>query len=295
MLIITLVFYLTLLLFFFLLPDHYLEKLLSYIKQRLQRFQSEERRASDLMKAVFTLERQGFTETPNLPRYKDFTSQCELLLELHRRLGVPLKKALARWKKGLIEERKRARILKSRRSQGLAQAVLMLAMTWTFIAASTMILGRAPATGLVLLCLGLPLTGVAIYGVLLKWGEAYFFTPLNLIGESLTRLDLLKRTGLSSSQLLGHLNLEQIQGITRGNLQTLKDQYLSLLGAWRERGVALTEECEVMIEEVDFLFLQTGEKLMNMEKALKLGVLMIFFLVPYLLYLLSLVASFLVE
>jgi hypothetical protein len=241
------------------------------------------------------MERRLDVETQELPRYKDFTYQLELLLSLHRRLGIPLKQALTTWRESLIQERQKNRRLKRHRSQGLAQAIIMAMMTWAFIGTSRYLLEISVDPRVTFLCLGLPALGLCFYFWAIRYFERRYFKALKALRHSLTRLLVLKQTGLSSSEVLTYCSLENLQVNPPSSMRQVQEQYLSLLGSWRKRGTPLHEEGQSMLKEIDFLMEEASERLMQVEGGLKLFVLLVFFLVPYLLYLLALIARFFIE
>lgn len=275
------------------------QKRLGLISQRLapykQWFITEEERGAKLLHLVYEMERRLEVDASKLPQYKDYTKQLELLLSLHRRLGIPLKQALSTWRESLILDRQKNRRLKRHRSQGLAQALVMGLMTWAFIGTSRYLLGMSVDARITFLCLGLPALGVVIYSWLVRYWERRYFSALKALRHSLTRLLVLKQTGLSSAEVLSHCSLDQLSHKPPASMREVQEQFLSLLGSWRQRGTPLHDEGQSMLKEIDFLIEEAGEKLMQVEGALKLFVLMGFFLVPYLLYLLALIARFFIE
>jgi hypothetical protein len=258
-------------------------------------FVTEEARGAKLLHLVYEMERRLDVDASVLPQYKDYTQQLELLLSLHRRLGIPLKQALATWRESLIQERQKNRRLKRHRTQGFAQAIVMALMTWAFIGTSRYLLEMSVDIRVTLLCLGLPALGIGCYVWLIRYWERRYFKALKALRHSLTRLLVLKQTGLSCSEVLTHCSLDQLSPKPPASMREVQEQFLSLLGSWRKRGTPLTDEGASMLKEIDFLMEEAGERLMQVEGGLKLFVLMFFFLVPYLLYLLALISRFFIE
>lgn len=279
--------YVILLLICLLLPEALVKKVLFW-----RRWVSASQRSERLLQRSYEWERQTESPIGELPQYKDYTAQLELILTLHRRLGIPLRQAMKGWRESLIRERKRSRLIDRHLQQGRLQAILMALMTWTFILTSQGLLDIVLAPSLFFIFLGLPVMGLLLYMKGIRLIEHRLVHGLDRLQQSLGRLVMLKGTGLSTGEILGLLSLDElVPAIKKGHAQA-QEQFLGLLELWRERGIDLAEECRLLQDELEFLYDEAKEKLIVREAAWKIFCLLVFFLAPYLFYLIVLLGQF---
>lgn len=267
-----------------------LEAFLAKIKVRLE---TQDQRAVVLLKGVYQIERGSSIGSNSLPRYKDFTNQLELLLGLHRRLGIPLQKALKKWKDALARERRKDREFKRTLYQGHAQAFVMMVVIWGFMGISLSLYDLTIPSSLLLFCLATPLLGLVIYHGVLKWWLVRLFKGIEHFERVLSRLDVLKSSGLCANEVVDYLEFDSLEREKGGELITLREHFFTLIHDWRTRGVPLTEELGSLRDELDFLYQQAQDRFVKGQAVIKLVVLFTFFLLPYLAYLVGMVSLFL--
>jgi hypothetical protein len=276
------------------LPDSWMESAEARFIGLCVRFETEDQRAHRLLLTVNALERTRSSSVAQLPKYKDYTTQLELILGLHRRFGAPLKEGLRRWKDSLVLERKKSRILQRHLNQGLAQAALMAVVIWSFMLVGQVMYSFNHSLLVLFVCLIAPLFGLGVYRFVIRRIERALFYELRLLKFSLDRLALLKTTGLCVSQIIELLGTENFPSRLSRSKKRYFVQFISLIELWRKTGTPLVEEVESMQEELRFLFEEAQAKLIQREGAVKLFVLMLFYLAPYLVYILGMLSSLLV-
>lgn len=257
-------------------------------------FRGQQGQSQELIRAIFGLERQlqsgSVTGQFDLPQYKNYTALLNDLLSSQRRFGVPLKQALSELREFLRHEGKFSRKWDEERQGGVMQLLMMAFISWLFIYISLGILEVNLAWWMWPFLLGSHFSGGFIYYAGLQKISSRFFDQLLTFQEVVFRFRVFRRSGLPAQTILHKVapgDLDQL-GVA---LSELRQQLFELIHQWRESGVALEQELKGLEDEIGLRLELGRDRALKWEKALRLGVLILFYVVPYLGHLFFLLAS----
>lgn len=261
---------------------------------RRKLFQSSESRSQALINVIFVLERGlqsgGATGHIELPEYKTYTSLLNDLLSSQRRYGVPLRDALKQLREFLRQEGRFSRKWDEEKRGGLVQLILMSLISWVFIKVSLSILEVELAWWMLSFLGGAHFLGLFVYRQGLSKIALQFFEKLIVFQEVIFRFRVYRRSGLPTKTILKEVapgDLESHGGV----LLELREQLFELIHQWREKGVAIEEELKGLEDEVGLRLELARDRALKWEKALRLLVLILFYVIPYLSYLFFLLGS----
>lgn len=264
------------------------------IKRFKSFFQGAESKSQALMKAIFDLERQlqsgRLAGQFELPQYKTYTALLNNLLSSQRRYGVPLGDALAQMREFLKQEGSFSRKWTEEKRGGQLQLVLMSFISWVFIKTSLSILESGFSWRLLSFIAAAHLSGIFIYRHGLYKISVRFFEKLLIFQEVVFRFRVYRRSGLPTKLILQEVAPGDLEG-QGGALSSLREQLFELIQQWRESGISIEAELKGLEDEIGLRLELNRDKALKWEKALRLLVLLLFYVIPYLSYLFSLLSS----
>jgi hypothetical protein len=257
-------------------------------------FESEASRGQKLMREIYQLERSLICgrrdQKTSLSNYKHYTTFLYELLELNRRLGIPLKQALTDLKHNLKKEQQFSRQWESLKNGGIAQIFILFFISWVFFESSRRILEQDFQLAFSALLFFIQAIGLGLYLLFIKYLNKGAMGSLKVLEKIVQQLSILKGSGLSSHKILELVDLEQCEFL-HFSQHDLRDQLLEMIVAWRESGAKLESECLGMLEEIEFRQELYRQKALTQEKGVKFMIFALFFVVPYFLFLGGLMTS----
>ena len=233
----------------------------------------------------------GFRE--EAPEYKFYTELYLELIRFNRTYGAPLKEPLRALQEHLSRDIQFERRVGGIRRESLAQFVLMSAIIWFFtvVAGGTFELPRN---------VGVDALMALLQGV--GWFCFYFFDGVlkkihlrwfGQVARPLYSFDSLLKTGLSCGEMIRISGVGEALDVFEKIFSQHHLRLEGILSKWRERGVPLSSEWKLFLQEIWAL---AGDKCETYAKCLqvvKFLVLVLFFLSSYFVYLSSLFGDFL--
>ena len=229
------------------------------------------------------------------PSYKFYTELFITLKRYNRIYGSPLREPLQNLQEHLSRDIQFERRVQGIRRESVAQFILMSGIIWFF----TLMVGAT---------FELP-RNVAVDGWVallqaLGWGCFYFFDGVlkrihlkwfGGVARPLYSFDALLKTGLSCGEMIKISCIGEALDIFEKIFPQHFLRLEAILKKWRERGVPLSAEWELFLQEVWALLDEKCQTYAKCLQVVKFLVLVVFFLSSYFVYLSSLFDGFFVE
>lgn len=230
-----------------------------------------------------------------LPQYKFYTEIAHEIVDYSKKYGAPLKMAFAYLKQGLLKDNQMERKSKSDFFGGLFQFVFTTLITWVFVIFSQRFTEVDLSSLQYFTIAFLQIIGACVYIIL------YVRLKERLLGSFTEYISTIikMRTLLDLGMPLKHtLSLSTYFELNEGKSRTLRgikarlDKAVSNLS---QRGLPIFEELERLNDELWFLYGEHFQGFIKRMAAVKFGVLALFFLSSYFIYLFFLFSRFLIE
>jgi len=274
-----------------LLPQTFIEKL--YLKI----FESERKRGERLF---LWLLGEGRSDVMNcrggtkdeLPRYKFYTDLLVELLDQLRRFGGAKFKLLFAFKKQLKDDLQFEKRISSLVGGGVCQFLLVVVITWGFIALTCRLVGYSPSLALLFLISLLHLSGVVLFLFQVKKMKVRALEPFMVFYRVLIIIKLSLGGGLSVSESLRRSRVEQLFLKSYRSYPHLIVRVDLLIKRWQTQGGEIAQELDELMDELLFQRDEEFLKLNRNSTALKFLILALFYLSSYLLFVFTLLSAY---
>lgn len=227
----------------------------------------------------------------SLPKYKFYTEVVELLLSLARRMGGNYQDSLMFLREGLKGDRQFEKKLRESLMGIWAQMLLMMLLTWTFIFTALSLTDIKVPAGKLFLILLWQSIGLSMLPFLLKYFRHKFFADIGKLWKMLYVLNSLSRVPLSRSEIFTMAGIQDLKHIKQKNLSHLVDKLIDTCQKAMKNGGSYSEEVLGLMEELRFQEKWHFELFEKRLTLIKLGLLALFFLPSYLVFIFLILGS----
>jgi hypothetical protein len=229
-------------------------------------------------------QRSELHSQPTLPQYKFYTEILEIILGLARKVGGSYQDSLLFLRQGLQSDRQFEKKLRENILGAWVQMILMVVLTWLFIFCALTITNLSIDS--------FKLLGIAIWQaaglMLLPYAVGFFrrrlFGDIGKLWKMLYVLQCLVKVPLPRSDVLTAAGVTALKEIRQKNLAHLVEKLKQTCQRTLQQGLSYEEDVQAMMEELRFQekwHFELFEKRMTM---VKLGLMAIFFLPSYLVF-----------
>jgi hypothetical protein len=233
------------------------------------------------------------SEVGPLPRYKFYSELIQQLVLLNRQWGAEVSGHLKNLKKEIQNDYLSSRKLGQIKNSAWIQMVLICMVTWGFVYACSQVVENQGAFYLPMA--GLQLSGFFIFYWLEKGIFHRYFRALAGYYREMMVINALYGTGLPFKKILEQCELGDLFASDKRFEQEIQDGLSTILHKVMDLGLSAREDLDNLLDHVRQEIQLRTELYRKRMEVFKFGVLALFFLSSYLLYMLSLFDSFLIE
>lgn len=219
-----------------------------------------------------------------LPQYKFYSEVVEILLNLARRLGGNYQDSLIFLREGLQSDRQFEKRSRETLMGVWLQMLMMMFLTWAFIiGALTLVEVQVGASKLVfILCW--QIFGLSLLPFIIKKYREYFFGQIGKLWKMFYVLNSLSKVPLSRSEIFKIAGVSELRTIHQASIMPLVTKFSQICHRALKEGGSYEEEVRHLMSELRFLEKWHGELFEKRLTVIKLGLMGIFFVPSYLVF-----------
>ncbi len=238
----------------------------------------------DWLKKFHWGNRQGLPNPGALPAYKFYGEVVEVILNLARKMGGSYQDSLLFLREGLLSDRQFEKRLREAHLGTWLQMGLMVSLTWMFIIGSLIITDiKLPFTKLLLIA-GWQGLGLVCLPTVLTYLRKKYFGDIGLLWKMLYVLNSLGKVPLARSETLNLAGVRELSEIKQKSLSHIVEKLRSTCERILKVGGSYEAEVKSLMEELRFQEKWHFELFEKRLTVIKLGILSIFLLPSYLMF-----------
>ena len=238
----------------------------------------------DWLKKFHWGNRQNLEKQGTLPAYKFYSEVVEVILSLARKMGGSYQDSLLYLREGLVSDRQFEKRLREATLGTWLQMGLMVVLTWSFILGSLMITEMKLPIGKLLMIGAWQALGMTCLPALLKFFRAKYFGDIGKLWKMLYVLNSLGKVPLSRSEALTLAGIRELSEIKQKSLSHIVEKLRSTCERILKVGGSYEQEVRNLMEELRFQEKWHFELFEKRLTVIKLGILSIFLLPSYLMF-----------
>ncbi len=228
--------------------------------------------------------RQGLEKQGTLPAYKFYSEVIEVILNLARKMGGSYQESLLFLRDGLVLDRQFEKRLREATLGTWLQMGLMVVLTWSFILGSLMITEMKIPIGKLLLIAAWQSLGLICLPSLLRFYRTRYFGDIGKLWKMLFVLNSLGKVPLSRSEALTLAGIRELSDIKQKSLNHIVEKLRATCERILKVGGSYDLEVRNLMEELRFQEKWHFELFEKRLTVIKLGILSIFLLPSYLMF-----------
>lgn len=228
--------------------------------------------------------RQNLSQPTVLPAYKFYSEVVEVILNLARKMGGSYQDSLLFLREGLISDRQFEKRLREAQLGTWLQMGLMVALTWAFIIGSLFITDLKIPFSKLLLIAGWQALGLVGLPSLLAYYRKKFFGDIGRLWKMLYVLNSLGKVPLARSETLNLAGVRELSEIEQKTLSHIVEKLRGLCERMLKVGGTFDGEVKSLMEELRFQEKWHFELFEKRLTVIKLGILSVFLLPSYLMF-----------
>lgn len=228
--------------------------------------------------------RQGLEKQGALPVYKFYGDVVEVILNLARKMGGSYQDSLLFLREGLVSDRQFEKRLKEAVLGTWLQMGLMVSLTWMFIIGSLFITDIRPPVSKLILIAGWQAIGLLCLPSVLAHYRTKFFGDIGRIWKMLYVLHSLGRVPLPRSEALSLAGIRDLAEIRQKALSHIVEKLRATCERTLKVGGSYEVEVKGLMEELRFQEKWHFELFEKRLTVIKLGILSVFLLPSYLMF-----------
>lgn len=238
----------------------------------------------DWLKKFHWGNRQNLQATGNLPTYKFYSEVVEVILNLARKMGGSYQDSLLFLREGLASDRQFEKRLREAYLGTWLQMGLMVTLTWTFILGALFITELSlPITKLIFIAAWQAL-GLLSLPAILSYYRKKFFGDIGRLWKMFYVLNSLGKVPLARSETLTHAGIKDLSEVKQKSLSHIVEKLRSTCERILKVGGSYEAEIKSLMEELRFQEKWHFELFEKRLTVIKLGVLSLFLLPSYLMF-----------
>ena len=228
--------------------------------------------------------RQGLEKQGTLPAYKFYSEVVEVILNLARKMGGSYQDSLLFLREGLVSDRQFEKRLREATLGTWLQMGLMVVLTWSFILGSLMITEmKLPFVKLLMIGAWQTL-GMICLPALVKYFRKKYFGDIGKLWKMLYVLNSLGKVPLSRSEALTLAGIRELSEVKQKSLSHIVEKLRATCERILKVGGSYDLEVRNLMEELRFQEKWHFELFEKRLTVIKLGILSIFLLPSYLMF-----------
>jgi hypothetical protein len=228
--------------------------------------------------------RQNLAQPGTLPAYKFYSEVVEVILNLARKMGGSYQDSLLFLREGLASDRQFEKRLREAHLGTWLQMGLMVGLTWLFIVGSLIITEVKVSPGKLLLIAGWQSLGLITLPAILSYYRKKFFGDIGKLWKMLYVLNSLGKVPLARSETLGLAGVRELSEIRQKTLSHIVEKLRSTCERILKLGGSYESDVKNLMEELRFQEKWHFELFEKRLTVIKLGILSIFLLPSYLMF-----------
>ncbi len=295
--------------FILILPEKFFEKHLELLKKTISKcliFYEESStkfslvfRANLLIEYIYQLEifflKSKFEKTYSVPKYKFYTKIVNVLLNVAKTYGSPIKESLSELRHGIVKDLEFERKLRQENISGVVQFITIAFVTWFFVLCVYKYLAIKVDGIFLIVITVLHFSGIIIYYIVNKKIKKNIFIIFESLFYNLYALRAYQNVSMPINQIMTNIDLNFDKYYGYGKFSFIIKRINFMIDNWQKSGIAIKSEIDLIIEEISIIQIQTFDIFVKKTQVLKFAILALFYLTAYLVFLLGLIRSFLFE